>query len=345
MNNGKVLAPGTKCAYSVDGMHCAACELTIEKKLAHSHHIKNVNAILAKNVVQFEVENEVSEEALIDEINMVLHDHGYTVSYEANTHRIDVPKLKQGFMYALLVVGGFLLLQKIGLSQLLGGDSLSLPLVFMIGVVASISTCMAVVGGLVLSISSSYAKGSEKTLPLVAFHISRVVSFFVLGGLLGLLGSFVQLGPGFYLVMSVVLFVVMVVLGLNLLDVSPFFRRFQLRMPKSLAKKVTGLDTVRQGYVPILMGMLTFFLPCGFTQSMQVAAMATGGFLSGALLMLVFSLGTLPVLSLISFTSAKFASMNGSSVFFKAAGFIVLFFAVYNFYTSLVAAGIVIPIF
>lgn len=345
MNDQKVLKKGDKHSYAVEGMHCTACELTIEKKLAKSHHMKNVNAVLDKKRVFFEVENDVEEEALITEINGAINEHGYSVGQDSKVHVVDYKKLQQGFLYALLVIGGFFLLQKVGLGNFLGGDSLSLPLVFFIGVIASLSSCMAVVGGLVLSISSSYAKSSDKTVPLVLFHIARVISFFVLGGVLGFLGSLFRLGPGFYLFMSVVLFGVMFVLGMNLLDVFPIFRRFQLRMPKNFAKKVTGVESVKQGYMPILMGIATFFLPCGFTQSMQVSAMAMGNFIAGAIIMLVFSLGTLPMLSLISFTSAKLAESNKSEVFFKTAGFIVLFFAVFNFYTSLVAAGIILPLF
>lgn len=345
MNDKRIMKKGQKCSYAVDGMHCAACELTIEKELAKSHHMKNVNAVLDKKRVFFEIENDVDEDALITEINDAIREHGYLVGQENATHKVDYQKLQQGFLYALIVIGGFLLLQKVGLGNFISGDTLSLPLVFFIGIIASISSCMAVVGGLVLSISSSYAKSADKTIPLVFFHIARIAAFFVLGGVLGYLGSLFRLGPGFYLFMSIVLFGVMFVLGMNLLDIFPVFRRFQLRMPKSFAKKVTGIESVKQGYMPILMGILTFFLPCGFTQSMQVSAMATGNFLSGAVIMFIFALGTLPVLSLISFTSAKLSEGNRSDVYFRTAGFIVLFFAVFNFYTSLVAAGIILPLF
>lgn len=345
MNDMKMLRSGQKCVYFIEGMHCAACELIIEKKLSRSHNMKNVNAVLDKKRVNFEIENDVDERVLINEINDLLSEHGYSLGEESTQRTVDYTKLVYGFIYASIVVFIFLLLQKVGLGNLLGGDSLSLPLVFFIGVIASISSCMAVVGGLVLSISSSYAKGADKAIPLVMFHVARVVAFFIFGGLLGYLGSLIKLGPEFYLFMSIVLFAVMFVLGMNLLDIFPVFRRFQLRMPKAFGKRVSGLEAAKRGYMPILMGILTFFLPCGFTQSMQVSAMATGNILSGAVIMFVFSLGTLPILALISFTSAKLAASRNSDVFFKSAGFIVLFFALFNFYSSLVAAGIIIPIF
>ncbi len=94
----------------------------------------------------------------------------------------------------------------------------------------------------------------------------------------------------------------------------------------------------------VLLGVSTFFLPCGFTQSMQFYALTTGSFISGALTMFVFSLGTLPVLSLISFASVKFSKNFKSGLFFKTAGFIVIFFAIFNLLSAFVAIGLIGPI-
>ncbi len=94
-----------------------------------------------------------------------------------------------------------------------------------------------------------------------------------------------------------------------------------------------------------MLGILTFFLPCGFTQSMQISALTTGSFLQGGLIMLIFALGTLPILALISFSSIKFSKSLRSGIFFKTAGFIVIFFAIFNFLSALTAAGLVPPIF
>ena len=340
-----LLKKGEKCEYKVKGMHCAACELVIERKFAKSPYMKNVNAILHSENVVFEVEQDIEEEKLFEKMNELIVQDGYSVVREVEKQSINYTELSKGFLYSLIVIALFIGLQKLGIANLLGGSTMSLPFVFMIGIVASLSSCMAIVGGLVLSISSSYAKTSEKVVPLLLFHGSRLLSFFILGGLIGFLGSLVTLGQTFYFVMSMLLFLVMLVLGMNLINVFPFFRKFQLRMPKALTKKALNADSVHGRGLPLLLGMITFFLPCGFTQSMQVAAMATGSLIHGALIMFIFALGTLPVLALISFTSVKLANSVNSGIFFKTAGFIVLFFAVFNFLTSLVAAGIIAPFF
>jgi len=96
---------------------------------------------------------------------------------------------------------------------------------------------------------------------------------------------------------------------------------------------------------PALLGVVTFFLPCGFTQSMQIYALSTGDFFSGALTMFVFALGTFPVLALMSFTSLGIHDKITRGIFFKTAGLVVIFFAVFNLINNFVAIGALPPIF
>jgi sulfite exporter TauE/SafE len=107
-----------------------------------------------------------------------------------------------------------------------------------------------------------------------------------------------------------------------------------------LEKKVFNVAKLSGPLAPILLGFATFFLPCGFTQAMQLQALTAGGYLQGGLLMLAFALGTLPVLALLSFGFAKMSNPATSSIFYKAAGFVVLFFAFLNIYLSLTALGL-----
>ena len=334
-----------KYEYHVSGMHCPACELLIEKKVGKLEIVKNVNAVLGDKKLYLETETGINKDELLAEVNDLIRPHGYEISLERTKHKVNFKDLAIGFGIAAVIVGIFFLIQKLGIANILGGKSMSFELVLLIGIVASLSSCMALVGGLVLSISSSYARGKDRIWPLILFHTARIIGFFLLGGVIGLVGIAFKLTPRFYFVASIVLFIVMLILGINLLDVFPFFRKLQLKMPKSLSKRITGAEKIGNKFAPLLLGILTFFLPCGFTQSMQINAMASGGFLKGGLIMLIFALGTLPVLALISFTSVRFSHSLKSGIFFKTAGFIVIFFAIFNFLSALTAAGFVSPIF
>lgn len=78
--------------------------------------------------------------------------------------------------------------------------------------------------------------------------------------------------------------------------------------------------------MPILIGAGTFFLPCGFTQSMQIASLSSGSFMGGVLIMLFFALGTFPVLALLSFGSVSFAQSHHAPLFMKSIGIVVIGF-------------------
>lgn len=336
----------TQHEFFVDGMHCASCEVLIEKSLSKHKNVEAIKATLIEQRVCLTIKNNVEKEILKKELNDLLKDTGYQLNTQVLKKKINTKELLLAFFISIVFVASFVLLQKLGIVNILSADKVTLPFIFLIGIVASVSTCMAVVGGLVLSLSSSYAKanGENKTAPLVKFHLARVISFFMLGGLMGLLGTAFTLSTTATFVINLLLFFVMVILGINLLDIFDFTKRLQIRMPKALTKNTVFNEDTKY-LTPVLLGISTFFLPCGFTQSMQFYALTTGSFMEGALTMLVFSLGTLPVLALISIASVKLSKSIQSGLFFKTSGFIVLFFAIFNFLGALVAAGILNPLF
>lgn len=330
-----------KYTLHVSGMHCPSCELLIEKQLRKIEGIQDVHASLSKHEVTFSS----GQTPDLNILNAPIETHGYKLSWE-KTARSKSParKLLLPFLIAFAIFGIFILLQKVGLINLVNPEKMSLPFVFLIGIIASLSTCMAVVGGLVLSISSSYAKGHHVK-PMLRFHISRLISFFILGGVIGLIGSAFLLTPTISFILNSLLFLIMLIMGLNLLDVFHFTKTLQLKLPKSWGHAITTVKHENRIITPILLGAATFFLPCGFTQSMQVFALSSGDWLQGAMIMLVFALGTFPVLGLISFASVKISASHNSRMFFRTAGFLILFFAILNISAAFTAIGLLPPLF
>ncbi len=207
------------------------------------------------------------------------------------------------------------------------------------GIVASLSTCMAIVGGILLSMSATIAKEGNKIRPLILFHGGRIVAFFIIGGIIGKLGSVFTLNVFTTFALGIIIGIVMLILGLNLLDIFPWAKKFQISMPDFIAKNAHGVSKFKHGSAPLLIGIATFFLPCGFTQSMQIYTLTTGSFLKGGFTMLAFVLGTLPVLALISFGSFSIKNSSKSGIFFKTAGLIVITFALFNIFNSFSLIG------
>ena len=332
--------------FYVTGMHCNACILMTESELQDLPHVMFAKSSLATHTVEvtgnFE---ERSPSQIAEELTYVLEKHGYALSVDKPIQKKNWSDFKYAVPITFAFVIVFLALQKIGLVNLVTATKVSYGTAFVIGIIASLSTCMAVVGGLLLSLSATFAKEGDKVRPQLLFHGGRIVSFFLLGGVIGAVGSAFQLRGVASLILGLVIGFVMLVLGVNLLDVFDWTKRWQISMPKFVSRRVTSLHKMNHRLTPLLVGIATFFLPCGFTQSMQITTLSTGSFLKGGLTMLSFALGTLPVLALVSFSSFSVEKSARKGVFFKTAGLIVILFALFNITNSLVAAGYLSPLF
>jgi len=340
--------------FHIHGMHCKSCVLMTESELKEFPYISDVKASLKSNLVEIVGDfGDKSPEQVASELSLVLHPHGYTLSVEKVEKKINWSDFYYAVPITILFVVLYIFLQKIGLVNLVNTSKISYGTVFVVGIIASLSSCMAVVGGLLLSMSASFAKeGDSSTMsrtgkfkPAIMFHVGRIVSFFILGGVIGAIGSVFKLNTYGTFALGFIIAIVMLILGINLLDVFPWAKRLQPGMPKFLSKHAMGVSKLNHTLTPLLVGVATFFLPCGFTQSMQIVALSTGHFATGALTMLSFALGTLPVLALLSFSSFSIQKSSKSGIFFKTAGLIVILFALFNLINALVVINILPPIF
>ncbi len=333
-----------KYVFHVDGMHCRACVLMTESELRDVPYVASAKTSLERRCVEVVGDFDGKDPTTIAaDLTLVLAKHGYALSVDERKRLRNWNEFKYAVPIALAFAIGFVLLQKTGLVNLIGGGETSYATAFFVGLVASVSSCMAVVGGLVLSMSATFSKAGGTVRPQLLFHAGRIVSFFLLGGVVGMLGSTFRLSGFGSLVMGLAVGIVMLILGLNLLDLFDWTKKFQPSMPKFLSRRALNVSRLNHTLTPFLVGIATFFLPCGFTQSMQLYALSTGNFLTGGLTMLAFSLGTFPVLALISFSSFRMEKNKSRGIFFKTAGLIVIAFAVFNILTALVAAGYVAP--
>lgn len=323
--------------FHVQGMHCAACVLLTESELEGLSNIEKAKANLGKCCVEVSGNFETdSPEAIAEQLTQTLKPHGYTLLVERSNGIVNWSDFKIALPIALGIAILFLLLQRLGIVNLISINKVNYGAAFVIGLVASVSTCMAVVGGLVLSMSANMAKEGHTKKPQILFLIGRLLSFFFLGGLIGVVGATFEPGITGTFVIGIIIGLVMLILGINLLDVFPWAKKIQPTMPKFISKNLLEIKKFNHTVTPFLLGVITFFLPCGFTQSMQIYTLSTHSFWTGALTMSAFALGTLPVLGLISFSSLTINPAK-TGIFFKTMGLITIFFALFNIYTSLVA--------
>lgn len=322
-------------------MHCRSCEIILEEEILKVPNVVRVSVQHQKGMAVIDYQNNLDGKAVIKAIENAGYSQG---TDQHGWFSRDIRDYRELGTVFLLVMGIFLLAKGagvFGLTDSISGSYNSLPVVFLIGLTAGVSTCMALVGGLVLGSAARYSAENpgvsklQKFKPHLLFNLGRIISYFIFGGIIGFAGSFFQLSTSVLGVLTIIVGFVMLVLGGQLVDIFPVLKKISFTLPKSVSK----IFGIKDQTNPALLGASTFFLPCGFTQAMQLFAMSTGSPVTGALTMGVFALGTAPgLLGVGGLTSVVKGAV--ARYFFKGAGVVVAMLAVFNISNGLNLLGI-----
>src|SRR3989344_834944 len=339
-----------KKTYDIKGMHCRSCEILVEDNITSKvDGVKKVDVNYRKGIVKVYYNQQTISDG---QIRKVIEDSGYSMGVGLRESFLS----KDSMVYIELFFAGGVLLLIYFLMKIFGvfnlsygfGDSPGLVVVLLVGLTAGISTCMALVGGIVLGISARHAElhpeatPAQKFRPHLFFNAGRMVSYVLLGGAIGLAGSAFRFSSLVLGILIVLVGIVMLFLGLKLIEVFPRLEG-GFTLPKGISR-VLGINRETKEYRhrdSFLSGAATFFLPCGFTQAMQLYAVSTGSFTRGALIMGLFALGTMPgLLGIGGITSVVKGWFKG--YFFKFAGLIVIILGLLNISYGYNLTGIVL---
>ena len=338
-----------KKVFSIKGMHCRSCEILIEDKIVSKvEGVEKVDANYRKGLIRvYYNQPNISD----GQIRKAVEDAGYGMGVGLKEPFLS----RDSMVYIELFFASGVLLFIYFLMKILGVFDLSygfgnlpgLIAVVLIGLTAGISTCMALVGGIILGISARHAElhpeatSAQKFRPHLFFNAGRLSSYLILGGVIGLAGSAFRFSSSVLGTLIVLVGIVMFFLGLKLIEVFP--RLEGLSLPKSVGR-FFGINREIKEYShkdSFLSGAATFFLPCGFTQAMQLYAVSTGSFTRGGLIMGLFALGTMPgLLGIGGITSVVKGWFKG--YFFKFAGLIVMVLGLLNISYGYNLTGIVL---
>lgn len=341
------------CTYYVEGMHCSSCEIMIEKKLLKQPSVESVDASLKEKKVEIYFKDQKPN---IELVNKDLKKLGYQLTTKKHIKKerpfisfrdngaieFNGKKLKNilrtGVVLVSLIIA-FFVFEDLQLGRYASvTEESSLPAFFMLGLVAGLSSCAALVGGLLLSMTKQWNElyidadsNYKKAQPHIMFHIGRLLSFALLGGVLGLLGNVISLdNPVIYAILVILISLVMVILALQMLGVE-WAQGFSFTAPKALTREAADESNFKGRQMPFIIGFATFLLPCGFTLIAQTLALTSGSFIQGSLIMTFFVFGTLPMLMGISLTGLQFnSSPRLTAKFNQVVGLLLIFFAIYN---------------
>lgn len=172
-------------------------------------------------------------------------------------------------------------------------DKLGFGIAFLVGLVASVSTCLAVTWGIIIGYTESIVDKTNGWKTQLRFHMGRLITFIVWGFILGMIGQSFSASMYFNGVLSIVIGLILAYLGMQILGILPNISQWGFHFPMILSRNITKLKNPK--YSPLVWAF-TFLLPCGFTQSMVIFALSSHNPWQWAIVMGWFALGTLPVL-------------------------------------------------
>jgi uncharacterized protein len=181
--------------------------------------------------------------------------------------------------------------------NIVAGNSLFFTLLIT-GLIGSFGHCLGMCGPFILLVSSRFPKHGKESFPYhLLYHSGRILVYAILGLIMGGLGSllanslFFVRAPAFIsLVLGLAVFLTgLLFLGKVRLPIPPRITSWW----RSVVNKVMRFP----GFIGIfLMGGLNGLLPCGLVYSALMIAASGSNPVVGGLGMLIFGLGTLPIL-------------------------------------------------
>lgn len=286
--------------FNIKGMTCNNCVAHIEKALEKDVAKVSANFVNGTAIVNYDKEK-ITREDIVKKIE----EAGYLVKGESNKpinnnpDTITISKKQIGWA----VVGIGVLIAAYFLYGVLGNMDLSLPemgqttslfLLFLVGLLTGFH-CISMCGGFMISYSAKNAiKGEKGMKQHLIYGFSKTVSYTIIGAIFGLIGSIFLFTPQLRGTVAILAGIFMIFYAFSMMGIK-FFRRFQFN-PKWLTKIATKKHEGKYK-APMMTGLLNgLFIACGPLQAMYIYAAGTGSMTAGAVSLMAFGLGTLPVL-------------------------------------------------
>ncbi len=286
----------------IKGMTCRNCETRIANMLKGCKGITKVSVKVSyeDSTVEFSYN---PKQITLDTVMEQIEDLGYeALSVGQQQKELILQAVREVLIIAII----FVLLQHFGVLNRLAPGTLAetgmgYGMLFVIGLITSVH-CIAMCGGINLSQTlqqkAEKHAGKEMFGNALAYNAGRVVSYTLIGGVLGAVGSLAGIGDSLQTstsiqgIVKIAAGLIMVIMGINMLGFIPGLRRFGIHIP-ARKKKRTSKNRKR---IPFVVGLCNGCMPCGPLQSMQIVALASSGFVSGAFSMFCFSMGTVPLM-------------------------------------------------
>ncbi|MFH1332556.1 MAG: sulfite exporter TauE/SafE family protein [archaeon] len=338
----------TEIKLKIKGMSCGACETMITRELKKLEGVEEVKVSYTEETAKIKFNNQKTK--LIDIVEAI-EKKGYEcvegtelATEKEIMEREQSTKKKLNYKYIsitlgilILLIGAYFILKNTtGLDLPEIGPGTSLALIFAIGLLTGFH-CIAMCGGFVVSYTAKEATQNNKInlKSHLAYGAGKTITYTALGAFFGLIGSIFTFTPALRGIAAILAGTFLVIFGLNMFGIFKWTRRLQIRGPKF----ITELQEKTKSKNPLVIGLLNgLMIACGPLQAMYVFAAATGSPIQGALTMLAFGLGTLPVMMGFGIITSVVSAQLTKKIL-KASAIIVIILGVVMLNRGLALAG------
>ena len=161
--------------------------------------------------------------------------------------------------------------------------------------------CVGMCGPIAFMLPLNRKNKFKQFFQISSYHLGRLFTYSLIGLLFGLFGKGVYLF-GFQQIISVIVGLLMIFSILlpkvfKKFHITKFINTFLIKIKTSLGKALVK----KENNTFFTIGFLNGFLPCGLVYMAVFGALAMGSALQGSLYMFLFGLGTIPLMTVVSY--------------------------------------------
>ncbi len=270
------------CEIRIRGMICRSCTNEVSGMLVRTKGVVNAAVSYRKALALVSY-----DPALVtpDDLEKRIKSLGYDTGARSRAERL--LDLGCAGLTFLLV---WLLLRWGGVSPEISGASFGT--LFLVGLSTS-PHCLGMCGGILLSACHGREGRKAQLGAALGYNGGRMISYTALGAVSGALGTVLTYTLSMKSMLFTMLGLAVALLGLNMWGLLPALPS----LPDETGT-VCRLPGKLRRHTPLLVGLLTGLMPCGALYAAWLCAMSGGSAGNGALLMLAFALGTVPLMLL-----------------------------------------------
>ena len=274
--------------WRIEGMSCPHCEAAVRRAVRGLDGIDEARADYRDGTLRAQWDSEALPERQIAER---VTEAGYTLVPQGEGKCRQWLRLLAALAAVLLV---FLLLTLTPIQAALSvfpavRAGMGLGALFTLGLLTSLH-CVGMCGGINLSQSALTAqRGGKVTRANVLYNLGRVLSYTATGAIVGALGTAFRFSTAAQAAIQLFAAAAMLVMALSMLGT---VGHGGFVLPQGLRLRLLA----RGANSSLYLGLLNGLMPCGPLQAMQLYALSVGSWWMGALSMLCFSLGTVPLM-------------------------------------------------